>query len=90
MSRLWRMDSTSSDDSTEEEPPAPSENDKKFMGEALKVAKFSPDPHKQVHKISQYMEAFKVNGLSSAVYVHAGRSSCGGYQNEKGTWTWVE
>ena len=52
MSRLWRMDSSSSDDSTEEEPPAPSENDKKFMGEALKVAKFSPDPHKQVHKIS--------------------------------------
>ena len=50
MSRLWRMDSSSSDDSTEEEPPAPSENDKKFMGEALKVAKFSPDPHKQVHK----------------------------------------
>ena len=64
MSRLWRMDSSSSDDSTEEEPPTPSENDKKFMGEALKVAKFSPDPHKQVQEISQYMEAFKVNNHS--------------------------
>ena len=48
MSRLWRMDSSSSDDSIEDEPPVASEDDKKFMEEALKVAKSSPDPHKQV------------------------------------------
>jgi hypothetical protein len=91
MSRLWRMDSSSSDDSTEDEPPIPSENDKKFMEEALKVAKFSPDPHKQVRDSPQYMCTTKVNSHTySAVYVHVGGSSCGGYQNKEDPWTWVE
>lgn len=59
MSRLWRMDSSSSDDSIEDEPLVASEDDRKFMEEALKVAKSSPDPHKQVCGIHSTLREYR-------------------------------
>ena len=100
------MDSNSSDDSIEDEPPTASENDKKFMEEALKVAKLSPDPHKQVilcglHSTCRPEDvnyvAIKINVtvVSYRFYVHVhtqyvGGSSCGRHKNREDTWTWVE